>query len=94
MQIGSGNASKELVEGVSRSLQGRDDEAAAFHTEVDLGARIERGFEREGFGDSQGEAVAPLLNADAHRLLLVVSTMKIPKRISHCKGVVSLTAEV
>jgi hypothetical protein len=81
MQIGSGNASKQLVEGISRGLKGRDDQAAAFDGEVNLDARIERGFEGKGFGDSQGETVAPLLNADAHGLLQVVSTMKIQRRL-------------
>jgi hypothetical protein len=70
MEVGRGHTGEEFVERIARGFQGRNDEPAVLNGQIDLGAGVESGLCGERLGYTKGEAITPLLNSDAHRLLL------------------------
>ena len=60
------NAVKQIIEAVFGRSRGFDDDFSVLHGEIDLRAVFQLDIAGDGFGDSQGQAVAPFLDCGVH----------------------------
>ena len=65
MLIGGGDLSKKLLE-IPLARSGRYDDAITVESDLDVGVLGKLRLNRKRFGDANGEAVAPSLNACNH----------------------------